>query len=138
MAESATQKFKVKLTGEGPGKAWAMLIPPFSVEKTWGMKARVPVKGTLNGFAFRSSLFPMGNGKHCIMVNKHMREGAGAGQGDTVSVMLEVDTEPRVVKVPQALMEVLLELLAVDDLMEVGRIPREVAGYRKQQLMKEE
>jgi len=98
--QSAAQKFKVKLRGVGPGKAWTTLIPPFSVEKTWGTKARVPVKGTMNGHAFRCSLFPMGNGKHCIMVNKDMQKGAGASQGDTVSVVLEMDTAPRVVKVP--------------------------------------
>lgn len=103
MPAAIAQKFKVKLTGEGPGKAWTVLVPPFSVEKTWGTKARVPVKGTMNGYSFRSSLFPMGDGKHCIMVNKDLQKGAGVGQGDTVSVVLEVDTEPRVVKVPAEL-----------------------------------
>ncbi|HXE89746.1 MAG TPA: YdeI/OmpD-associated family protein [Terriglobales bacterium] len=107
MAEGAVQKFRAKLTGQGEGKAWTILVPPFSVEKTWGTKARVPVKGTINGYPIRCSLFPMGNGKHCIMVNKEMQKGAGATQGDTVSVVLEPDAAPRTVAVPPVLKKAL-------------------------------
>ncbi|HEX8089618.1 MAG TPA: YdeI/OmpD-associated family protein [Blastocatellia bacterium] len=88
--------FKVKLEAVGGGAA---ITIPFSVEKAFGSKARVPVRGTINGFPFRSSLFPMG-GAHIMAVNRAMRNGAGAKAGDTVSVVMEVDTEPRVVAVP--------------------------------------
>lgn len=47
-------KFKAKLKAAGPGGAWTYLAVPFNVEKVFGSKARVAVKGTLNGFAFRS------------------------------------------------------------------------------------
>ena len=93
----ARKAFKTELLAEGG--ATGILIP-FSVEKVFGSKARVPVRGTINGFPFRNSVFPMGDGKHYMAVNKYMREGARAKGGDTVSIVMEVDTEPRVVTVP--------------------------------------
>ena len=52
-------RFKVKLEGvEGTALAW--LNAPFDVVETFGTRARVPVRGTINGFRFRSSLMPMG------------------------------------------------------------------------------
>src|ERR1051325_756310 len=92
----ARKAFKTELLAEGGA---AGILIPFSVEKAFGSKARVPVRGTINGFPFRSSVFPMGGG-HYMAVNRAMREGAGAKGGDTVSLVMEVDTEPRVVNVP--------------------------------------
>jgi hypothetical protein len=93
----ARKAFKTVLLAEGG--ATGILIP-FSVEKVFGSKARVPVSGTINGFPFRSSVFPMGGGNHYMAVNRAMREGAGAKGGDTISVVMEVDIAPRVVTVP--------------------------------------
>jgi hypothetical protein len=65
-------RFKVRLEGEeGTSVAW--MNAPFDVPKTFGTRARVPVKGTINGFPFRSSLMPM-RGCHGMAVNKAMRE----------------------------------------------------------------
>lgn len=61
-------KFKVQLDGSESGEG-AALSAPFDVEKTFGTIARVPVRGTINGFPFRSSLMPMG-GCHRMVVNK--------------------------------------------------------------------
>ena len=44
--------FKTRLTSRGPGGAWTFLEIPFSVEREFGTKARVPVAGTMNGFGF--------------------------------------------------------------------------------------
>jgi hypothetical protein len=86
-------KFKVKLDGM-PGSEVAALSAPFDVEETFGTRGRVPVCGTINGFAFRSSLMPMG-GCHRMVVNKTIRDGAGVKAGDTVVVELERDREER-------------------------------------------
>jgi Domain of unknown function (DUF1905)/Bacteriocin-protection, YdeI or OmpD-Associated len=94
-------EFKVKLEGM-EGSSVAALSAPFSVEKVFGTKARVPVRGTINGFPFRSSLSPMG-GCHRMVVNKTMREGAGVKAGDTVTVILGRDDDARVVEIPSAL-----------------------------------
>ena len=75
------QKFKVKLLGMASMQS-AILKPPFDVPTVFGTRARVPVKGTINGFPFRSSLMNMGDG-HMMVVNRKMREGAGCQAGDT-------------------------------------------------------
>src|SRR5215472_12827729 len=94
-------RFKVKLEGvEGTGVAW--LNAPFDVAQTFGTRARVPVRGTINGFAFRSSLMPMG-GCHGMAVNRAMRAGAKAKAGDVVEVVLERDVEERTVEAPPEL-----------------------------------
>jgi Domain of unknown function (DUF1905)/Bacteriocin-protection, YdeI or OmpD-Associated len=94
-------EFTVKLEGkEGSSVAW--LNAPFDVVKVFGTRARVPVRGTINGFPFRSSLMPMG-GCHGMAVNKTMRDGAGVGAGDTVSVVMERDESERIVEVPTLL-----------------------------------
>ncbi len=94
-------EFTVKLEGqEGTSVAW--LNAPFDVVKIFGTRSRVPVRGTINGFPFRSSLMPMG-GCHGMAVNKTMRDGAGVGAGDTVSIVMERDEAERIVAVPPLL-----------------------------------
>jgi len=94
-------EFTVKLQGkDGSSVAW--LNAPFDVKKVFNTRARVPVRGTINGFPFRTSLMPMG-GCHGMAVDKTMREGAGVEAGDTVSIVLERDEGERTVDVPPLL-----------------------------------
>jgi hypothetical protein len=97
MAENKL-KFEVKLEGH-EGMDGAGFRAPFDVVKTFGTKARVPVRGTINGFPFRSSLSPMG-GCHMMVVNKGLRESAKCKAGDVVQITLERDTEVRTVEAP--------------------------------------
>jgi len=91
-------KFKVKLIGV-EGMEVAALKPPFNVVEVFQRKGRVPVRGTINGFPYRSSLMNMGDG-HCMVVNAKMRAGGKCKAGDTVAVVMELDTEERTVDVP--------------------------------------
>ncbi|MEK6571276.1 MAG: YdeI/OmpD-associated family protein [Bacteroidota bacterium] len=93
-------EFKAKLEAGGEGNAWVIMNIPFNVEEVFGNRGRVAVKGTINGFPYRSSIFPWGDRTHHVMVNRAMREGANVKVGDTVNVIMEVDTEPRIVEVP--------------------------------------
>ena len=93
--------FKVRLEGETSSEV-AALSAPFDVEKTFGTRGRVPVRGTINGYPFRSSLMPMG-GCHRMVVNRAMREGAEVKAGDTVKVVMERDDAPRTVDPPALL-----------------------------------
>jgi hypothetical protein len=99
-------EFKVKLGGTGKHGKVAFFTPPFDVFATFGTTGRVPVKGTINGFPFRNSLCQMG-GPHFMCVNKTLCAGAKCGVGDTVSVVLERDTEKRVVTVPPFLKKII-------------------------------
>ena len=103
---STTQhKFKVQLLGQ-EGSSVAAFKPPFDVVEVFQRKGRVPVKGTINGFPFRSSLMNMGDG-HMMVVNATMRAGAKCKAGDTVSVVMELDEEKRQVEVPAYLKKII-------------------------------
>ena len=91
-------RFKVKLEG-AEGMETAAMRPPFDVPTVFGTKARVPVRGTVNGSPFRSSLCNMGSG-HMMVVNKELRTAANCAAGDVVDVVLQRDHEKRVVDVP--------------------------------------
>ena len=62
-------------------------------------KVRAPVKVTLNGYTYRSTIAAMG-GPPCIPLRKSNREAAGVEGGETLQVRLDLDTEARVVKPP--------------------------------------
>lgn len=80
---------------------------PFDVETVFGSKARVPVKGTINGHAFRNSLMPNGDGTHTMTVSRDLKAGARAESGDVVRVEMELDVAPRVAWIPPELAAVL-------------------------------
>jgi uncharacterized protein YdeI (YjbR/CyaY-like superfamily) len=67
------------------------------------------VRGEINGFAFRTSLFPTGKGYHYLLVNKRMQVGSGARSGTVALFRLEPDTEKRVATVPTELHRILDE-----------------------------
>lgn len=95
------KKFKSKLVSRGPNGAWCFMPIPFDVEAAFGKKSRVAVTGSVNGFAFSSSLMPVGDGTHEMMFNKILQTGAKAGPGDEVEVIMEPDLEPRRVTLPE-------------------------------------
>jgi hypothetical protein len=62
-------------------------------------KVRAPVKVTVNGYTYRSTIAAMG-GPPCIPLRKSNREAAGLEGGETLEVRLDLDTEKREVKPP--------------------------------------
>src|ERR1700693_4995665 len=98
-------KFKVKLFGQA-GSEVAALKPPFDVIEVFNREGRVPVKGTINGFPFRSSLMNMGDG-HMMVVNAQLRAGANCKGGDTVAVLMELDEDKRTVELPAYLKKIM-------------------------------
>ena len=69
-------------------------------------KVRAPVKVTLNGYTFRSTIAAMG-GPPCIPFRRSNREAAGLEGGETLDVRLDLDTAPRVVEPPADFVKVL-------------------------------
>ncbi len=103
------QTFDAELQSIGPAGAWTRVSIPFDVPVVFGTRARVPVKGTINSHPFRSSLFPNGDGTFHMMVNRQMRDGAGARPGETVHVILEQDTHARSMDLPPDFQQALVE-----------------------------
>ena len=98
-----THRFEAVLERPDIRGAWTFIRVPFNVEEAFGTRARVAVRGSVNGVEFRSSLMPQGGGTHILVVNKQLRGKAGADVGDTASFEIALDTEPRVVEVPDEL-----------------------------------
>jgi hypothetical protein len=98
-------KFKTKLIAHSEIDAGA-IKPPFDVVATFGRKGRVPIKGTINGSPYRSSLMNMGEG-HMLGVNAQMRAGARCKAGDVVDVVMELDEDERKVEVPAYLKKII-------------------------------
>ena len=61
------------------------------------------MKGEINGFAFRTSLFPTREGRHFLLVNKRMQRGARAFEGGVGRFRLEFDGEKRIAAIPEEL-----------------------------------
>ncbi|HZT59748.1 MAG TPA: YdeI/OmpD-associated family protein [Pyrinomonadaceae bacterium] len=101
-AKSPVKRFRALVNRKEGGEVCSINIP-FDVEKTFGARGRVPVRGTINGVPFRSSVFRMGGVCHFMVVNREMREAAGVRGGETVSVTMERDAEPRTITPPAEL-----------------------------------
>jgi uncharacterized protein YdeI (YjbR/CyaY-like superfamily) len=88
---------------------WIIIHIPFEVAKTWGARGQLRVQGEINGFPFRTSLFPTGQGGHILLVNKRMQKGARAVVGSIARFRIEPDTEERIIAVPTELSRILSE-----------------------------
>jgi hypothetical protein len=99
---------------EGVG-TWTYLNIPLDISATFGSKGQVRVKGTINGYPYRSTALPRGDGSHYLVVGKSIRDQIKATQGDTVKVMLELDVEERRVDVPEDLAQALESLPLAKD-----------------------
>lgn len=80
--------------------AWTVFYVPFSVQEEYGTKGRVKVKAQIDGHAFAGTLLPSRNG-HYMVFNREIKAVCKKGIEDTLHVTLELDTEPRVVEVPE-------------------------------------
>jgi uncharacterized protein YdeI (YjbR/CyaY-like superfamily) len=103
MTRPIAKSFRATLERLKSGVNWIIIRVPLDVPRIWGSRGRLRVKGEINGFPFRTSLFPTGKGKHMLLVNKQMQKGAKAVPGSVAQFRLEPDTEPRIAIVPSEL-----------------------------------
>jgi len=94
----STKKFRAKLGAEGHALFFEV---PFDVKQEFG-KARPPVKVTINGYSYRSTVSVYG-GRYYLPVRQERREAAGLKAGDIIEVTVALDTEPRTVTPPPEL-----------------------------------
>ncbi|MET7869099.1 YdeI/OmpD-associated family protein [Streptomyces cyaneofuscatus] len=72
---------------------------PEDVVEALGAGKRPPVNVTVNGYAYRSTIAPMG-GRFLIPFSSDKREETGIAGGDAIEVELTLDTAPRTVEPP--------------------------------------
>jgi uncharacterized protein YdeI (YjbR/CyaY-like superfamily) len=104
MSPSSLKTFRAVLEPSGNELRWVIARVPFDVAKAWPERNGRRVRGEINGFPFRTSLFPNArDGGHVLLVNKTMQAGAHARAGDTAQFRLEPDMEERKAIVPAEL-----------------------------------
>ena len=100
----ATIRFRTTILQSGK-TATGIEVPPEVVEGL-GQGKKPPVRVTINGHTYRSSIAVMG-GTYMVGVSAENRQLCGVAGGDEVDVDIEVDTQPREVEVPTDLNEAL-------------------------------
>lgn len=104
---STQKKFRGVLQPDNTPLNWIIVKVPFDPTQAWPVRNRLRVKGTINGFPFRTSLFGSARGGHVLLVNKQMQKGAGVTLGESAQIVLEPDLEERSASDPAQLQQIL-------------------------------
>src|ERR687889_586299 len=86
-------------TIEQAGKTATGIRVPDEIVEALGAGKRPPVRITINGYSYRSTVAVMA-GVYMVGLSAENRAGARAGGGDEVEVEIELDAAPREVSVP--------------------------------------
>lgn len=96
-----TITFTTTILKDSEVNATGLLVPPEAVEAL-GKGKKPPVKVTINGYTYRSTVAVMG-GVFLLPLSAEHRKAAAVQAGDQVQVTLELDSEPRTVTIPDDL-----------------------------------
>jgi hypothetical protein len=112
------KRFRAVLEKGNRALGWTIARVPFDPAEVWKERVRLRVKGEVNGFGFRTSLFPAPaafpdparldgegakQGRFYLLVSRAMQVGAGVGLGEMAEFRLEPDLEPREAELPDEL-----------------------------------
>ncbi len=82
------------------GVPMTVAFVPIDVEKTFGTKGKIDVKGTIDGFPIQRTLMPAGDGEHYLIINLATRKAIGKDDGDAVFIEIEPDDTYKNVEIP--------------------------------------
>lgn len=108
---SQAKVFRAMLEKGSRALGWTIARVPFDPTVAWKKMVRLRVRGEINGFPFRTSLFPESGspGRYFMLVNRTMQKEAGAKPGHIADFRLEPDLEPREAELPDQLAALLDE-----------------------------
>ena len=90
---------RFRTTIQQSGKTATGIVVPSEIVKALGGGGRAPVRVTINGYTYRSSIATV-SGASMVGVSAEHRAGAGVAGGDEVDVDIELESAPREVAVP--------------------------------------
>lgn len=93
-------RFKSVLTPDARGGGGTLVRIPNHVAVELGLKGMPKINAVIAGTPYRGSLMPMGDGTYCLGVPRSIQEAAGVGQGDSITIDIELDIAPRTVGIP--------------------------------------
>jgi len=96
------------------GKTATGIQVPDDVVAQLGAGKRPPVRVTINGYTYRTTVAPMGGAFWIPLAAEH-RTAAGIAAGQEVAVEVALDTEPRAVEAPADLAAALAASPAAQD-----------------------
>jgi uncharacterized protein YdeI (YjbR/CyaY-like superfamily) len=101
---SNRKSFTALLEPDGTALKWVIARVPFDISKAWPVRNGRRVRGEIEGFPFRTTLFPDHRGAgHFLLVNKKMQSAAEARIGSRVRIWLEPDLAERPILLPPEL-----------------------------------
>src|ERR1039458_5128021 len=100
---ATAKSFRALLEKDDRALGWTIARVPFDPARAWKQMVRLRVRGDINGFAFRTSLFPDAHSGFYLLVNRAMQQGAAASLGETADFRLGPDLEPREAELPDEL-----------------------------------
>jgi uncharacterized protein YdeI (YjbR/CyaY-like superfamily) len=103
MPASQSKSFTATLERLPGALHWVIIRIPFDAKKTWKSINRLRVRGELNGFPFRTSLFPFRQGGHFLLVNRKLQAQASVAAGSKGHFTIEPDLAKRIAKIPKEL-----------------------------------
>lgn len=89
------------------GRYWTAIRIPFDPVEVWPERRGMSVRGTINGFPFRTFLFGSRAAGHLLLVNKTMQKEAKAALGSMADIVIEPDLEDRSATPPAELAKLL-------------------------------
>ena len=108
MSKHTAKSFTAVLEPDGTRLRWVIARVPFDIAKIWPKRRGRRVRGDIEGFSFRTSLFPDPRGSvQVLLVNRKMQAAAKARAGSKVRIHLEPDMEERPALVPMELAAIL-------------------------------
>ncbi len=108
------------------GKTATGIEVPAEIVSSLSPSKKPAVKISINGYEYRSTIAVMG-GKFMIPVSAEHRIGANIKGGDSLTVGLELDTEPRILEIPA-------DLAAAFEQNEVAKAKFEQLSYSQKRI----
>ncbi len=96
-AREAEQRFRGRIYSVGANRC---VDVPDRVSRALGQETRIPVKGSVGGEPFRSTLVPRGGGRHRLFIHSRIWRKLGVDRGRTVDIRLRGDRSRREARLP--------------------------------------